>query len=108
MGFEVTTNNVPRPIIDGYQLSESERSEFDYHNWQAIIDGKESASFFRYRGQLYDLSQFTATPPKSLNPELKGWAGYMSDSLFSGLLVRWADTEFETLVVGRFTYTEDD
>lgn len=107
MGIKVITNNVPRDLIAAAQLTESERSEFDYLNWKAIDSGEDSASFFRYRGSLYDLSQFTATPSKSANPEFIGWAGYMSDSYFSGLLIRWPDTEYETVVVARF-YESDE
>lgn len=108
MGIKVITNNVPRDLIDGYQLSESERAEFDYLNWQAINEGMDNASFFRYKGQLYELSQFTATPAKSLTPEFKGWAGFMSDSFFSGLLIRWVDTEYESVVVARFYESDDE
>jgi hypothetical protein len=35
----VKTNNVPRLLIDAYELSEKERAEFDYLDWEAI-DGR--------------------------------------------------------------------
>ncbi len=55
---KIITNNVPRDIINAFELSERERAEFDYLDWPAMERGELSASFFRYRGILYDLSQF--------------------------------------------------
>lgn len=52
----IKTNRVPRNIIDAYELTADERKEFDYLNWPAIDEGSDSASFIRYKGQLYDLS----------------------------------------------------
>lgn len=39
----IVTNNVPRFTIDAYELSPKERTEFDYLDWAAIDDGRESA-----------------------------------------------------------------
>ncbi len=50
--IKVITNNVPRDIIDAWQLTPAERCEFDYLDWAAIEHGNDSASFFRYRRQL--------------------------------------------------------
>lgn len=105
MATKVITNNVPREIIDGYRLSMSARAEFDYLDWQAIKEGRESASFFRYKGQLYDLGDFQrieydTTAQTDGNP-LKGWHGYQSDSFFSGILVRYTDDN-EMVIVGHY------
>jgi hypothetical protein len=88
---EITTNNVPRKIIDAWDLSESERNQFDYLNWPAIEAGTNSASFFRYRGELYDLGEFMRYEGQLA--ELRAWHGYMSDSFFSGMLVQYTDGE---------------
>jgi len=98
---KITTNNNQRPIIDGYQLSMSAKAEFDYLDWEAIKEGNDSASFFRYKGQLYDLGEFQRLSDlPSLSP-LQGWDGYLSDSYFSGLVVKYT-ADMEGIIVGSY------
>jgi hypothetical protein len=95
----VTTNNIPRDIIDAYELSTDERAQFDYLKWDDIDAGSDSASFFRYRGDLYDLGEFSAwstTPHDALKP----WDGYMGETFFSAMVVRYVEGG-ERVVVGR-------
>jgi len=105
---KIHTNNARRPVIDAYELTHEERKEFDYLDWDAIDKGEDSAQFFRYKGELYDIGEFcrvvapNATrchPTECAEPAFQGWSGYQSDSYFSGLLIRWAD-DFESVVVG--------
>lgn len=99
----VITNNVPRPVIEAYELNATERAEFDYLDWAAIEAGSDSASFFRYRGQLYDLGEFSRdygiTRNAGLPEHLSKWDGYQSDSFFSATVVRFVD-DGEAVVVG--------
>lgn len=99
----VVTNNVPRDVIDAHELTESERAEFDYLDWAAIEDGRESASFFRFKGQVYDLGGFMAdfgiTKGMGLPAHLSDWDGYMSEHAFSALVIRFVDNEH--VIVGR-------
>lgn len=113
----IRTNNVPREVINAWELTPAERAEFDYLDWGAIDSGSESAEFIRYRGQLHDLSEFSRIiPPGSarLHPtecnsrDFIGWDGYLSDSYFSGLLIRWerderGEPDFERVIVGLYT-----
>ena len=103
MSDEITvkTNNVPRDVLDAHDLTIVERNEFDYLDWSAIEQGTDSASFFRYKGEVYDLGEFCATSglPK-FNP-LTRWDGYYSDSFFSGIVIRFCN-DFEQIVVGHF------
>ena len=93
----VTTNNVPRPVIDGWQLTPAERAEFDYIDWDAVEAGNDSASFFRYRGQLYDLNDgFEIHVPAGTPGK---WDGFQSDSFFSGIVIRYCE-DYEYVVVG--------
>lgn len=94
--MKIITNNVPRDVIDAWQLTAAERAEFDYLDWPAIEAGSDSASFMRYRGELYDLSEFMRAPD-SLAP----WDGYQSDTFFSGIVVRYS-RDFESVIVGRY------
>jgi hypothetical protein len=97
------TNNVPRPILNSLELTEKELSEFDYllmgkentrENWDDI-----SASFFRYKGQLYDLSQFMRCESFNCENGWLNWDGYHSDSAFSATVVRYVD-DYDNVVVG--------
>jgi hypothetical protein len=103
---KVTTNNVPRDVVDASELTPKEREEFDYLDWAKIERGEDSASFFRYRGQVYDLGEFSAdygiTKGAGLPDHLSKWDGYMSESAFSAKVVRYVDN-CERVVVGYVT-----
>ena len=87
---KIKTNGVPRFTIDACELTEAERAEFDYLNWPAIDRGEDSATFFRYRGQLYSLDQFMRLDPDPAGP-FAGWHGVLNESFFSGVLVKVSD-----------------
>lgn len=113
----IHTNNVPREVINAWELTAQERAEFDYLDWPAIDEGSGSRDFFRYRGQLYDLGEFSRIippgserchPTECAEPAFQGWDGYASDSYFSGILIRWArddhgDIDGDRVVVGLYT-----
>lgn len=89
-GMRITTNNVPRDILHAWNLTLAELSEFDY-----LIDKPDNAtdeelqqlwydcgaSFFRYRGEVYDMGEFMRIEPNSVHFE--GWDGYRSDSFLA-------------------------
>lgn len=104
--MKIKTNNVPRSILYGYELTEKEKAEFDY------LDDVDNAQFFRFKGLLYDIGEFSRIisqgskrchPTESDNPDFAGWNGYLPDSFFSGVLIKWADPDYETLIVGVYT-----
>lgn len=94
----IRTNNQPRPIIDAYELTEKERQEFDYLDWQAIDRGEDGASFFRYKGQIYDLGEFMRVEAGS---PLSDWGGYSADYFSSGLVVKYTE-DGEHAIVGQY------
>jgi hypothetical protein len=96
----VTTNWQARDLIDGSELTKEDREEFDYLDWDKIERGEDSASFFRYKGTLYDLGEFMAVPAYS-NLPWRDWDGYQSDTYFSGLLVKYTE-DCEGVIVGRY------
>lgn len=100
----IITNNVPRDIVDAWQLPTDARADFDYLDWDAIERGEDTASFFQYRGEWYDLGDIPArhqhVPTDEPDP-FQGWDGLASDSFFSGIVVRYAN-DFESVVVGRY------
>ena len=87
----IKTNNVPRDVLSWYELTDAERAEFDYLDSDTA---QSDASFFRYRGNIYDLGEFMISP-------LKGWDGYHSDSYFSGILVRYVE-DCERVIVATY------
>jgi hypothetical protein len=101
------TNNVPRLLIDAYELTTKEREDFDYLDWQAIDAGEASATFFRYRGSLYDLGEFMSTRGGGMfgghlpeDSPLMKWDGYFSDSFFSSVVVRFDPEDSDRIIVG--------
>lgn len=52
-------------------------------DWLDEEDGSDG--FIKYRGRYYHVSEFMRTDS---NPNLAFWHGYISDSFFSGVLIR--------------------
>jgi hypothetical protein len=104
MTLTVVTNNVPRFTIDAYELTPAERAEFDYLDWDKIDKGEDSATFFRFKGTLYNLGEFSRdygiTRGAGLPEHLSKWDGYASDTAFSATVVRLSP-DGESVVVGR-------
>lgn len=98
MSITIRTNNVPRFIIEAYELSAQEQAEFDWMDWEAIEAGEDNAQFFRFKGQLYALSEFMRCGHAC---DIGGWDGYHSDSMFSGVLIRFTQ-DHEQVVVGQY------
>jgi hypothetical protein len=87
--LKIITNRVPREVIDAWQLSPAEREDFGYLPWDEIMAGEDSASFVRFRGELYDLGDFMTTSDFDASHDFRQYDGYVSDSFFSGVLVRY-------------------
>ena len=87
----VITNNIPRPILCGYELTEKESADFDY------MDDINEGSFFRYKGQVYDLAEFVRIDKS--DSELSTCDGIHTDSFFSAVLVKLSDCG-EAVTVG--------
>ena len=84
--MKIITNNIPRLLIDLYELDQKERPDYE-----------TEGPFFRYKENLYDLSEFLRTPD-----ELKDWDGYSPESFFSGVLVKYAKDDPDRVIVGRY------
>jgi len=93
--MKIITNNVPRNLIYGYELTEAEKADFDY------IDDINTHDFFRYRGCLYDPSEFMHWDNPASPTRKSVWQGYQSDSYFSGVVIRYTD-DFEQVVCGTY------
>jgi hypothetical protein len=93
--MNIITNNVPRDIIYGFELTEKERKEFDYLDWRKIESGEESRDFFRYKGNVYDLSDCERSV-------FNDWSGLYSESFFSGVVFKFAGDNMDKVIVGRY------
>lgn len=95
--MQIITNNKPRHIIYGFELSDKEKEQFDY------LDNIDECSFFRYKGEIYNLGEFMridkVIAPHPQRPGWENWQGYSSDSYFSGVLVRYT-SDNESVIVG--------
>lgn len=83
----IRTNHVPRDVLRWFDLSPKEQSEFDYLDSD---DRRMEAEFVRYRGWVYDLHDMERGWGGTQMPEpFAGWDNYLSDSYFSGILIKW-------------------
>jgi len=97
----IVTNNHRREIVYYWELTQEEKDEFDW-----IKDSDNDYTFFRYRGNTYCLSDFMQVLPRAPKA-IQSWNGYLTDSFYSGVLVRWPiedwgqiDTDF--VIVGSY------
>jgi len=117
----IRTNNVPRDILYPHDLSLTELGEFEYLIDANDCDDNEArhtkwndsgATFFRYRGNMYDFSNFVRIELQSArtspfchgveaNSPLLEWGGIQADTFYSGVVVRYIDDE--SVVVGTYT-----
>ena len=110
----IKSNHQERPVLHAWDIPEDVwKDEFDYHGEQ---DSEEASwvGFFKYKGQYYDMSQFSSIPYMAarvgghihLREGFEEWDAYQSDSAFSGMLYRHPifDEAFETdyVIVGRY------
>ena len=87
--LKIYTNNKPRPIIYGFELTDKQKSDFDY------LDDINNNQFFKYKGQIYDISQFMRVCDMYNDVKFTGYHGHISDSYFSGILIKLCeDTDY--------------
>lgn len=97
----IITNNTPRNVLFWHDLSEKERKEFNYLDTE---EKQYETTFIRYRGWVYDLGDCENINPRDVPVDrpFKGWHAKVSDSYFSGVLFKFPDSEFETVICGRY------
>lgn len=98
--IKIITNNQWRPILRGDELTDEEKKEFDYVDWnnyQAVIE----QDFFRYKGEVYHLQDSETVPYPYSDSNFKEWDGLYSETFFSGILFKF-DQEYENVRVGRY------
>ena len=86
MSISIITNYHWRDPVYGFQLPEKAAAEWkDLEGWEDMV-------FIHYKGE-YLLDEFMSIPDNMRRdiPEMERWQGYMSDSFFSGLLIRYSE-----------------
>lgn len=92
----IRSNYQVRPLLFWEDLSEYEKEEY-----RDVLGDPDEHEFFRYKGNIYLLSDFMILESNSPFPEY--WQGYMSDSFFSGILIRLVDQGMEdAVIVGQY------
>lgn len=90
------------PIIYGWQLSDKEKREFNYYS---SLSDLHEASFFRYKGRVYNIEEFSIFQDKDRPDVFKKWEAFSNDCFRSGLVIRYApNTDFECLQVGEWGF----
>lgn len=87
--MEVTTNNHWRQILYWHDLTQKEQKEL-----QDSYDSVKESNFFRYKGQIYDLSDFVRI-------NMPGWDASKPDSFFSGISVKVSECG-DAIKVGQY------
>lgn len=112
MGYEFIKPARDVEVVWESDLTAEERAEHDYLDWDAMQRGEESAQFVRYEGVCYLLRDFQAnwaeaSETRGLPSEFAGWDGYLSNSFFSGVVIRYRRGDDE-LVVDLATFIAKD
>lgn len=100
--MNIRTNNVPRHLLTFDELTAKEKCEVlslcSYTDVE-LEEAKDSFKGFRFKGELYNLDDFIILSDSSEEKAL-GWDAAMAQSAFHAVLVKLADTDFDSVVVG--------
>lgn len=101
--IHVITNHIPRPVLYWWNLTDKERTDFDYLDTEPK---REEATFVRYKGSAYDLGD-TEGPWGGGQTIFPGWDMYVSETFFSGVLFRYprdwnGNLDSDFVICGRY------
>jgi hypothetical protein len=91
MSVKITTNHQPREILDW--IPESQQKNFDYIDWTAVMHGRDSVSFVKYRNDYWDLNCTEGSFPHD-----NDW-WYNSQSFGFGILFNVTEIDGEMMVI---------
>lgn len=100
--MNIRTNNVPRELLYLSDFSAADQTKIRaQYDWMEPEDLECRLGFFKYRDCFYHLQDFLRVANEATG-DLNGWDGYSGDSYFSGTLIKFADSECERVIVGRY------
>ena len=97
--MKIRTNNVPRPLLSFYELNDCQKAVLQEENDFFSEARADEWKGFMYKGELYSLDNFVIYSDGSEEKAL-GWDGGMAQSAFHAVIVKLADTNFDSVVVG--------
>jgi hypothetical protein len=86
-------------IAYGFELSEKDRKEFDYLDFESEDGDGLNRDFVKHRGEWIDLGDVLRAPEHLQDI---GWDGFNSDSFFSGVLIKYSK-EMDSVKIGLLT-----
>ena len=96
--MKIKTNNTPRLLLSGYELTDREREEFDYMSGEDIA----SANFVRYKGHVWDVAEFMRVESGG-DLDQKGFDGYETTSAFTATVIRITE-DSDRVIMGSVYY----
>jgi len=96
--MKIKTNNTPRLLLSGYELTDREREEFDYMSGEDIA----LAIFVRYKGHIWNIGEFLRVTPDSELGQ-KGFDGYETTSAFTATVIRITE-DSDRVIMGSVYY----
>ena len=89
-----------------FELSTEERTTLrQEYDWMSE-DNFDNTHFFKYRGDTYSTQDFLTTKKSFWNPDPPGWQdgwdGYLNDTFFSAVLVKYIDDDERVIVAEYF------
>lgn len=91
---QITTFKKPCDVVLWGELSPIEQRAFGYLH---TVERRQEARFFRRHGWVYDLGEFSRVEGRE-NTSFAEWDGYLADSYFSSVLVRYVDDHTRVIV----------
>jgi len=95
MTTTIKTNNQPRDFLSFYDFDKKDQKaiekRFDYMTREELEEG---CSFFKYKGEIYNLCEFMRT-------HMDDWDGALSHSYFSGIIIKISD-DHESVICGTY------
>ena len=92
----IKTDHKWKSLLYGYQLTEKEKSEFDYMEQINL----ESSAFVRYKGIVYAISEFIRV--EDPEGDLSEWDGYYTGSAFHAVVIKISDSGEEYMIGGYY------
>lgn len=90
--MKIITNNKPRQLVYGYELTDKQKTDFDY------LEDIDFEEFVQYQGMIIHVGEFVQLSGDSEESKA-GWHGVHGLNAFCGVLVKLLDNG--SVVVGK-------
>lgn len=90
--LEIITNNQPRNLVCGHELTDDEKAQFSY------LDDIDSHNFVKFKCRVLDPDEFMVTSPEG---EFSEWSGVHNETFYSGILIKYTEDR-EQVIMGSY------